>query len=372
MLKVDTACMENQAAVLRMLSARLDDISQDVSSVNQNLRWNVKVNVAVRSSLLSQKGSIAQLDEKAKRLAVLLSEIASEYSKTEKKCKTCDWTPEAHASGPDGSDDKAKYDEILKNLVEAIIGKPQCLLPGVIGTIGMLDVLWTVVSDGDPNSGADRTWLGYELHEDGNGFTLWGGKTGASAETDWGHAGVNGYLGKVEAKKDADFSFMETKIKKEKKDGKWEEKEVTSFVNAEVGASASVNILSGDAEAGVGDDMLGVEGEGEVSVGNAKGEAEGKFSISEEGVDAYAKGEAMVSAVEGEAKVSFNVLGFEVTAKIGGYAGAVGAEGKIGIEDNKFVMDGGLAAVIGVSGGIEVGFNDEGWDNFVDFVTFWD
>ena len=57
---------------------------------------------------------------------------------------------------------------------------------------------------------------------------------------------------------------------------------------------------------------------------------------------------------------------------IGGYAGAVGVEGKVGIEDNKFVLEGGAAALIGGSAGIEIGFNDEGWDNFVDFIVFWD
>ena len=52
------------------------------------------------------------------------------------------------------------------------------------------------------------------------------------------------------------------------------------------------------------------------------------------------------------------------TGKVGGYAGAVGVEGKVGIEDNKFVLEGGAAAVIGGSAGIEIGFHDEGWDNF--------
>jgi len=90
------------------------------------------------------------------------------------------------------------------------------------------------------------------------------------------------------------------------------------------------------------------------------------------GVNANVKGEAMVAAVEGEAKGTINILGLEITGKVGGYAGAVGVEGKVGIEDNKFVLEGGAAALIGGSAGIEIGFNDEGWDNFVDFIIFWD
>ena len=71
-------------------------------------------------------------------------------------------------------------------------------------------------------------------------------------------------------------------------------------------------------------------------------------------------------------EATINILGLEITGKVGGYAGAVGVEGKVGIEDNKFVLEGGAAALIGGSAGIEIGFNDEGWDNFVDFIVFWD
>ena len=80
----------------------------------------------------------------------------------------------------------------------------------------------------------------------------------------------------------------------------------------------------------------------------------------------------MVSAVEGEVSGTINILGIEITGKLGGYAGAVGVEGKIGLEDNKFVRRTGAAALLEVSGEVEVGFNDEGWDNFVDFIVFWD
>ena len=220
------------------------------------------------------------------------------------------------------------------------------------------------------NTAAD--WLGYELSDDGPGITAWLGKASASSQKEWGYAGVNAYLGKAKADVDADFSFMKSSKKKEYVDGKWVEKTVTEFVKAEVGGSAAVSAASIDGKAGLGSDMLGVEVKAEGSAGNAKVEAKGKFSITEDGVNANLKGEAMVSAVEGEAKGTINILGIEITGKIGGYAGAVGVEGKVGIEDNKFVMEGGAAALLGVSGGVEIGFNNEGWDNFVDFVTFWD
>lgn len=241
-----------------------------------------------------------------------------------------------------------------------------------------------------PSASANAEWLGYELADGNPGITAWLGKASAEAENEWGYAGVNAYLGKAEAAADADFAFMETKKKKEYVDGKWVEKTVTEFIAVEASAGASVSVLAVDAEAGVGTDMLGAEISAEGSAGNAKAEVKGEFSITEDGVNANVGGEAMVSAVEGEAKGTINILGIEITGKIGGYAGAAGVEGKIGIEDNKFVMEGGVAALLGVSGGVEIGFNDEGWDNFtegvqegwndftdgvgefVDFVTFWD
>ena len=82
----------------------------------------------------------------------------------------------------------------------------------------------------------------------------------------------------------------------------------------------------------------------------------------------------MVAAVEGKASGTINILGIEITGKIGGYAGAAGVEGKVGIENNKFVLEGGVAALLGVSGGVEIGFNDTGWSKlksgFVDFIDF--
>lgn len=225
-----------------------------------------------------------------------------------------------------------------------------------------------------PSSTRKREWLGYEVNDDKTGVERWITKSTIEGQNEWGYAGINAYFGKAEADYDLNFSFMKHTHEKEMEtiDSKWDDEVTTEFIVAEIGAGVSAFLLGFDAEAGVGTDMLGAEVEGEASVGNVDVGAEGKFSITEDGVNAVAEGKAMVSAVEGEASGTINILGLEIKGTIGGYAGAVGAEGKIGIEDNKFVMEGGAAALLGVSGGIEIGFNDEGWDNFVDFVTFWD
>lgn len=259
------------------------------------------------------------------------------------------------------------------------------VLPAVLGIVsplaGLLSITSGVWKGNTPSffdntrtssSNTDADWFGYELSDGFPGVTAWIGKASADAQNEWGYAGVNAYIGKVDASTKADFSFMESKAKKEYKDGKWTEKTTTEFVNAELGAGVDVSVLAADGEAGIGSDMLGAEVEGEGSLGNAELSGKGKFNISEDGVSVLAEGKAMVSAAEGEVKGSINILGLEITGKVGGYAGAVGVEGKAGIEDNKFVLEGGAAALLGGSVGVEIGFNDEGWDNFVDFVVFWD
>lgn len=362
MLKVDSVCMNSHADVLYKLADRLENISAEVSSVTRNLNWNSKVSLTVRASLQIQKQMISQLDNKTRNLAMTLKEISEEYEKAEKVCASNDYTKDTN--GIPSIAELIDIDQFLLMFISAVICGPQSILIGIPALGKLIGVIGSAASGSDGSSPSDRTWFGYDTSEDWT-FTGWGGKADARAESDWGYAGVNGYLGKVEAKADADFSFM-------KFGKKWKEEDFASVINAELGASASVNILAGDAEAGIGDGMLGLEGKGNVSIGNAKAEAKGQFAIDKKGVDAYAKGEAMLSAAEGEVEGSFNLLGFEITGKIGGYAGALGAEGKIGVEDSKFVMDAGLAAGFGLSAGVEIGFNEEGWDEFVDFITFWD
>lgn len=217
-------------------------------------------------------------------------------------------------------------------------------------------------------------FLGAEFADGHPGVTAWIGRASASISGDVGSAEVNAYLGKAKAEAKAEAGIMKTKTKREYKDGKWTEKETLSFLNAELSASASVAAIAADAKGTLGNDMLGIEGKAEGTVGSAKLEGKANFSVGEDGITAVAKGEAIVAAAEGKASGTINILGLEITGKVGGYAGAAGVEGKVGIENNKFVLEGGVAALVGVSGGVEIGFNDTGWSNlwsgFVDFTSF--
>lgn len=213
---------------------------------------------------------------------------------------------------------------------------------------------------------------GYEISDDKTAITAWGKKYNREWEDQAGTGSVNAYIGKVEASAKSDFTFMEAKAKREYKDGEWTDAENMTFVNAEVGASVGVSSFAFDAEIETGDDMLGAKAETEGALLSGNLEAKGQFSIGEDGVDLNVKGEAMVAAAEGEVSGMINILGLEIKVSAGGYAGAVGVEGKLGIDDNSFVVEGGAAALLGISFGLEIGFNDTGWKNALDAVVFWD
>lgn len=217
-------------------------------------------------------------------------------------------------------------------------------------------------------------FFGYEFADGHPGITAWIGKAGASVSGAMGSAEVNACIGKAKAEVKAEGGFMKHTTEKKYKNGKWTEDETLKFLYGEVGAAASFAIFSADAKGTLGDDLLGLEGKAEGTAGSAKLEGKASFSVGEDGVTALAEGEAMVAAVEGKASGTINILGLEVTGEVGGYAGAAGVEGKVGIENNKFVLEGGVAALIGASASVEIGFNDTGWSeiksDFVDFISF--
>lgn len=382
MIKVDTACLESQAGQMQAIARQLDKIASSVDSVNRALRWNTSINLAVKASLSGSSLTISNLESKAIILSGVLSSAASQYAAAENRA-----TSQKEGNDPSNvvqkvidtileGETREEIARIMRDVVDAILGKPVPvgiggIVAGLIsGSGGGGGSSWSKATE--TQKPGDRTWFGYEVDEENPGVTAWVGKTGKSEQYENGYGEVNAYLGKVEAKTKANFSFMEGKAKSELKNGEVSDSDSFEVINAELGAGASFNAVSVDSKLNAGDDMLGAGVEAKINAGNASAKGEGKFSIGEEGVNANVGGELMVSAVEAEAEGTINILGIEITAKVGGYAGAAGVEGKVGIEDNKFVCEGGVAAVLGVSGGIEIGFNEEGWDNFVDFVTFWD
>lgn len=348
----------------KTVSSRVDAIKSDFQSTIRALDWDVRFADDIDSTATRISRKLGQQTKALKAYQRFIDEAYQEYVKLDE-----------YGNGRVGFNGDG-----------CVIAKSY-ILPAVLGIVSPLAGLLSITSGvwkgntpsffddtRTPTSSADADWFGYELSDGLPGVTAWIGKANAETQNEWGYAGVNAYLGKVDASVKSDFSFMESKTKQEYKNGKWTEQPTTTeFLKAELGAGVDVSALAADGEAGIGSDMLGAEVSGEGSLGNAEASLKGKISISEEdGVELNLKGKAMVSAVEGEVKGTLNILGLEITGSIGGYAGGLGVEGEAYFDDGRFKLKGGAAALLGGSVGLEIGFNDTGWDNFVDAVTFWD
>lgn len=316
----------------------------------------------VSEAISSYKGAVGNISQYTGKLSSAVQNVHDLFETTEnnlsgKKLDTGETAP-ASEGAENGSLSLREFKKFLEWLL--------LFHPGISFTSGLLND--TV------HSTAILDFLGVEFANGHPGVTAWLGKTSAKVSGGLGSAEVNAYLGKAKAEVKAEGGIMKSTTKREYEDGKWTEKETLKFLYGGVGAAASAAIFAADVKGTLGNDLLGLEGKAEGTAGSAKLEGKANFSVGEDGITAVAKGEAMVTAVEGKASGTINILGLEITGKVGGYAGAAGVEGKIGIEDNKFVVEGGVAALLGVSAGVEIGFNNTGWSNlksdFVDFISF--
>lgn len=361
------ATLDRQQTLERDLRA----LAQDVENVRSGLRYKISGQEAINARLREAMNQISRESESSKALRLGLEQIINRYTQTEKGNFERIQAEKTSVSN-DGKPDIQVPQDLIDWLKQVL---PTPIIPRFLTSIIPLELLLTgipVWESASVTSNAGAGWLGYEFSDGHPGVTAWVGKAYAEASSDWGNAGVNAYLGKVKADADADAHFMSKEVKKKYVDGEWTEKETFSVIDASAKAGVSGSILAADGKAEAGNDYLGVEVSAEGGAGNATAEVKGEFSVGDDGVTANVSGKAMVSAVEGKASGTINILGIEITGEIGGYAGAAGVEGKVGFEDNKFVVKGGAAALLGVSGGIEIGFNETGWTEFWDMVTFWD
>lgn len=134
------------------------------------------------------------------------------------------------------------------------------------------------------------------------------------------------------------------------------EKKFSPGVNAEVGASVTALDIDWEQQ-WLGDEMLGVNSEVEVKVGDVGAKADiGAQLYGEDGklkpqFGASAKAEATAAELEGS--VGVNVLGGEVGVS-GSVSVGIGAHADVGYKDGKFKFDVGASLGVGVSVGMEV------------------
>jgi hypothetical protein len=247
-------------------------------------------------------------------------------------------------------DVKNKYEQTERGIVNNASKISVGTVAGAASVVGETEKSpFSVVND----------WFGYEFADSGVGVSAYIGKSSGKYEGDYGSAGYNAYLGKFDA--NADFEFFDFD-------------DIENFNLLHLAAGVSASAFSADANAEIGNDIFGgqVGVEGKALSADLGGQA-GVY-IENGKLTAIAEGEAMVSAVTGKANGSINILGVEIGGYVEGHAGAAGVEGHAGIEDGKIKFGGGIAAVVGGSFGIEIGFTDfkKNAMDFVDFITFWD
>lgn len=367
---------------------KIGNIKDNLENTVRQLDWDIRFGANINNTATQISRKLEQYSRALEEYYQFINDAHSEYVKLDEYKRLDEENiiqgqkiKMAPIVGPGGQAPKFGWKDLFKKIIISESHVKPGIIPLVTPVTRMLFITSGIYA-GDtpsiidksrtPSASTNANWLGYELSEGNPGITAWLGKAGAETQNELGYAGVSATVGKVKAETKSDFSFMETKTKKEYKNGKWKEVPSTEFISAEIGAKVEASILEAKGKAGVGSDMLGADLEAEGSLGNAEASVKGEFSVGEKGVEIDAKGKAMVSAAEGKVQGSINILGLEIKGTVGGYAGALGVEGEIYAKNGRIKIEGGASAIIGGSVGLEVGYNETGWNNFIDAVTFWD
>jgi len=127
-----------------------------------------------------------------------------------------------------------------------------------------------------------------------------------------------------------------------------------------VGAEAKYSGIKIEGEGEIGNKYLGGGLEGKGGLMNA--DAEAALKVGEDEADgkwnACVKGKALASVLEGSVEGKVKICGIEIGVEGTGYAGGIGAEFKGGVENGKFRLKAGAAAVLGGGVSISIGFAD--------------
>ena len=241
-------------------------------------------------------------------------------------------------------------------------------------TSGVIYGNFPTVNDPSREAKADFNIEGPNAEVDGLAVDAWLGKAKGEFQNEWVYGDASVSVGNFWAGADGSIAGMDIGAKvEEDKDGKVYSKEWERYAQVKAKVGASVSLFSQSAKVGVGSDMFGAEVSENISIGNAEAIAEGRASLnSSGGLELYGKVSAMVSAAKGTISKTYNILGTKVKVNVSGLAGAYGVLAEGSFKNGTFKGEVGAAKLFGLTVGVEVGLNDTGWANFVDYLTFWD
>lgn len=150
MLKVNTVATRNQCEALKQILKRLNEVAQDVNSINQRLSWDVAVSDQVRQVLGQHSENLIQLSDQANTLHTVLMDAMARYEEVEQRNSgggkgAVQTGASGQGSGGGGLRDedeeidwKEELEQIKKllSLLEKLLGDNEAgLLSGLIGML---------------------------------------------------------------------------------------------------------------------------------------------------------------------------------------------------------------------------------------------
>lgn len=148
MLKVNTVATRNQCEALKQILKRLNEVAQDVNSINQRLSWDVAVSDQVRQVLGQHSENLIQLSDQANTLHTVLMDAMARYEEVEQRNSgggkgAVQTGASGQGSGGGGSRDEDEeidwkdFVTLIKNILDAI---------GELGELGPLKVISSIMA----------------------------------------------------------------------------------------------------------------------------------------------------------------------------------------------------------------------------------
>ena len=366
-IRADLGRIRPSISELEAYARELKGIAGDVDGIRGNIRFKILSRASISSVLRDISEQISRDEKSMRAMYDGLEKIASRYTNTEENILEV-W----------GEGNDSDWRDMFKDAI-TVVAKSYIIssaFPFISPSVGLLYMTGSFVWNNwqsffdysrSPSVSASVEGMGYEFSEGNPGITAWLGKAHAEAQNEWGYGEANAYVGKADAS--ADFGFLTAD-----EDG--------NLTLLKASAGASVAALSGDAKLGLGSDTLGMAAQAEGAVGVVRAGSDSEISFKDGKLNFYSDNEAIAAAAVGEVRGTVDVGIFEVAGTYGRYAGAVGVESKIGLNNNKFVVKKGAALGIGPVAGLEIGLSDAGkeyvnkyfenLENLIDEFTFAD
>lgn len=349
--------LREQAGNLNDISRMLQTYGQGISSVSLGLSGIMGGSYAIIfETLQSIMGQLRQDRQSTDSMQTVLMRAAERYLNTETKIVDAAGKKET-IQHPDNS--------ISWNASSGVWNTSA----GADGSLNPLTGRWTGNADADASvwKGSAGVNIGNGLYQFDANATALGAHAEAEAELDPFKisAGASAWAAALhgDVTQSGLWGVEQFKAEGSVLGADAEAKTYLSWLGVAASAEAAAAVAKGEAEQTLGLDKYHVQAGAEGAVLGAEAEASAGIGMYQDkdgntqmGMHASAGAEAYVA--KGEVTGGFTVFGIEVNASVGGQIGA-GASAEAEVSANSVKIGGSLAALLGISGEIEID-----WSNF--------